>query len=93
MQLESAIYRVIYKRKNITVSFVEHREISKINRFYTYTSGEQKQIKVKQLELGQCTFWKCYIQGAPQKKQYHCSFLETPKISRKYDFYTFTLGE
>ena len=39
MQLENAIYRVIHKRKNITVSFTEHQEFWKINEFYTYTLG------------------------------------------------------
>ena len=40
MQLESAIKSVIYERKSITVSFAEHREFSKINKFYIYTLGE-----------------------------------------------------
>ena len=33
------------------------------------------------------------MQGAPRKKKYHCSFRGASKVSRKYDFYTFTLGE
>ena len=33
--------------------------------------------------MGHNTFWECYIQGAPRKKQYHRSFRGTPKISRK----------
>ena len=40
MQLQNAMYRVIHKRKNITVSFTEHPEFLKINEFYTYTLGE-----------------------------------------------------
>ena len=40
MQLQNAIYRVIHKRKNITVSFTEHPEFLKINEFHTYTLGE-----------------------------------------------------
>ena len=28
----------------------------------------------KKTELEHYTFWNCYIQGAPQKKQYHCFF-------------------
>ena len=31
--------------------------------------------------------------GAPQKKPYHCSFRGAAKISRRNDFYTFTLGQ
>ena len=37
MQLENAAYRVIHKRKNITVFFAEHPEFLKINDFYTHT--------------------------------------------------------
>ena len=40
MQLENPIYRVIHKRKNVTVPFAEHPEFLKINEFYTYTLGE-----------------------------------------------------
>ena len=40
----------------------------------------------KKLESGHYTFWKCCKQGAPQRKQYHFFFPETPKISRKIDF-------
>ena len=27
---------------------------------------------MRKLESGRYTFWKCYIKGAPRKKQYHC---------------------
>ena len=40
MQLESAIYRVIHKRKNIAVSFAGHPEFLQITEFYTYTLAE-----------------------------------------------------
>ena len=52
MQFENAKYRVIHKRKNITVTFAEHPEFSKINKFYTYTLGKYWQIKIKQFESG-----------------------------------------
>ena len=35
--------------------------------------------QIKQLESGHSTFWKCYILGAPQTKQYHCLFLGAPR--------------
>ena len=38
-------------------------------------------------------FWKCYVQGAPRKKQYHCFFHGAPEISRKINFHTYTLGQ
>ena len=93
MQLENAIYSVIHKRKNIRVSFAEHPELWKINEFYTYTLGAWWQIKIKLLETGHYSFWKCFIQGAPCKKQYHCFFHGEPKIKKKTGFYTFTLAE
>ena len=40
MQFENAIYRVIRKIKNVTVSFGDHTEFLKTNEFYTYTLGE-----------------------------------------------------
>ena len=39
----------------------------------------------KKLKSGDFRFWKCYIQGAPRKKQYHCFFRRAPKIWRKND--------
>ena len=51
------------------------------------------EIKIKRLKSGYYTFKKCYIEGAPRKKQHHCFFRGTPKISRKIDFYTYKLGE
>ena len=117
--------------------------MSKINEFYTFSLGKKWQIKIRQLESGHYTFWKCYIQGAswkmplllsrsidyfkkkwllhmqfglivanqnqklkrghytfwkcslqgaPRKKQYHCFFRGAPKISRINNFYTYTLG-
>ena len=36
---------------------------------------------------------KCYTEGVPQKKQYHCFFHGAPKSSSKKDFYTRTLSE
>ena len=44
------------------------------------------QIKTKQSESGHFTFWNCYIQGAPQKKQSHCFLHRALKTSRKVDF-------
>ena len=38
--------------------------------------------QIKQLESGNSAFWKQYIQGASQTKQYHCFLRGTPKISR-----------
>ena len=45
--------------------------------------GEWWQIKIKLLETGHYTFWKCFIQGAPCKKQYHCFFHGEPKIKKE----------
>ena len=39
---------------------------------------------MKQLESGHFTFCKCYIQGAPRTKQYHCFFRGAHKISKKW---------
>ena len=36
---------------------------------------------------------KCYTEGVPQKKKYHCFFHGAPKSSSKKDFYTRTLIE
>ena len=33
-----------------------------------------------------CTFLKCYVQGAPRKKQYHCFLPGAPKISIRVAF-------
>ena len=51
------------------------------------------QTKIKKLKPEPYTFWKCYIQDAPRKKQYHCFFHGAPKIPRINDFYTYTLGK
>ena len=40
MQLESAIYWGIHKRRNITVYFAGHPEFLQITEFYTYTLAE-----------------------------------------------------
>ena len=63
-------------------------KILKINPFDRYILGKCWQMKIKQPQSGHYTFWKCYIQDAPRKKQYHCFFRGAPKISRKSDFYT-----
>ena len=49
--------------------------------------------KEKQRELGDCTFWNCYIKGASQMEQYHSSFRGAPKTPRKNEFYGFNFGE
>ena len=36
---------------------------------------------------------KCYREGVPRKKKYHCIFHGAPKSSSKKDFYTRTLSE
>ena len=54
--------------------------------FMQYTLGKQWQIKIKQLESEHYTFWKSYIQGAPWRKQYRCSFRGALKISKNNDF-------
>ena len=46
----------------------------------------------QKLKRGHYTFWKCSLQDAPRKKQYHCFFRGAPKISRINNFYTYTLG-
>ena len=56
------------------------------NAFYTYTLGKYWQIKTKQSDSGHFTFWNCYIQGSPRKKQSHCFFHRESKTSRKLDF-------
>ena len=63
-------------------------KILKINPFDRYILGKCWQMKIKQPQSGHYTFWKCYIQDAPRKKQYHCFFRGAPKISRKSNFYT-----
>ena len=60
----------------------------KINPFDRYIFGKCWQMKRKKPRSRHYTFWKCYIQDAPRKKQYHCFFPGAPKISRKSDFYT-----
>ena len=82
MQLESAIYRVIHKRRNITVYFAGHPEFLQITEFYIYTLAEQWQIKIKKLESEHYTVRKCYIQDAPQKKQCHSFFRGAPKFKK-----------
>ena len=79
--------------KNITASFHRAPKIFLKSDFYTCTLGEQWQIKKKKLKLGHYEFWKCYIQGAPRKKQYLCFFRGAPKILRINVFYTYTLGK
>ena len=51
------------------------------------------QNRKKKIKRGYYTFSNCYIQGAPWKKQYHCSFRGALKISRMNDFYRSILGE
>ena len=36
---------------------------------------------------------KCYTEGVPRKKQYHCFFHGAPKSSSKIDFYTRTFSK
>ena len=67
--------------------------ISRKKDFYTFTSVQKWQNKINKLELGHSRFSNCYIQGTPRKKQYHCFFRRTPKISRINDFYRSILGE
>ena len=47
----------------------------------------------KKLKSGHYTFWKCYVQGAPRKTQYHCFLRGARTISRINDFYGYTMGK
>ena len=90
MHFENVIYSVLRERSNITASFAKHLKFQeKMTSTHSLwvNSGKSKE---KQLELGHCMFWNCYIKGAPRTEQYHISFPGAPKISRKIDFYTFT---
>ena len=49
-------------------------------------------IKIREIESEHFLFWKCYTQGAPQKKQCHCFSHRAPKMSRINHFNTYILG-
>ena len=76
---------MLNEKRNITASFAEHLKSQGKLTFTYLLCINSGQSKLKKTISGHGTFEKCYIQCAPQKKQYHCFFREAPKISRKID--------
>ena len=54
------------RKKQYHCFFCEAPKVSRKIDFYTCTLDF---FKIKKLESGHYTFWNCYIQGAPRKKQ------------------------
>ena len=83
------LYKVLHERSNITASFTSFKNRLKFQENITsahavwVSSGKSKKVEKKDY-----TFWKCYVHGAPQKKQYHCFFRWVSKISRKKKTFT-----
>ena len=74
------------RKKQYHCFFHEAPNISRINHFDTYILGKRWETEIKSRESAHFTFQKYYISGAPQTKQYHCFFSESPNIFRKIDF-------
>ena len=55
--------------------------------------GKQWKSKITKLASGHFTFWKCYVQGPPRKKQYRHFFGGVLNVSRIIDFYTCNLDK
>ena len=84
---------MLHEGSNITVPFAEHLKLQEKMTFTYALWVNSDKSREKQLELEHCTFWNCYLQGAPQSEQYHSSFREAPKISRINYFYRIILGK
>ena len=76
------MYRALHERSNVNVSITEHLKFQEKVTFTHALWVNSCKSKEKKLELEQHIFWKCYIQGAPRKKQYHSFFRGVPIISR-----------
>ena len=68
-------------------------KISWINEYQRRSMGKQWKSKIKKLASGHFTFWKCYVQGPPRKRQYHHFFGGVLNVSRIIDFYTCNLDK
>ena len=85
--------RLVFRKKHkITYSFADHIKLEQkmtLTQASWINNGKSKQNK----KSGQYTVRYCYIQGAPQKKQYHCFFREAPTIFLKIEFYSCNLNK
>ena len=93
MHFKIATYRVLQERSNQTASFAEYLKFQDYMTFTYAPSAKSGKLKQKKIEYEHFTFWKYYMQGAPQKNLYHCFFRGAPTISRTNHFDTNILGK
>ena len=86
---KSVFYWVLHERSNIAVSLTNYQEFPE-KKYFSVNCDKSKD---KKLKWEHFTLLKYYIQDAPRKKQYHCSFRGATWISKINDFFTCSLGK